>query len=76
MSLDAGALYRSIAKLLDGDLIEETDERPDPENDDARRRYYRLTEAGRRIAAAEARRLEGLLDIARTHLTEGWEGTT
>lgn len=71
--LDAGALYRSMAKLLDEGLIAETAERPDPEEDDPRRRYYCLTDAGRKTAAAEARRLEGLLDIARLHLAEGIE---
>lgn len=74
--LDAGALYRSMAKLLDEGLITETDERPDPEDDDPRRRYYDLTEAGRSLAAAEARRLERLLGIARVHLGEAMEGTS
>ena len=74
--LDAGSLYRSMAKLLDEGLITETDERPDPEDDDPRRRYYELTEAGRRIAAAEALRLDRLLGIARVHLGEAMEGTS
>ena len=54
--LRVGSLYRAIGRLLEDDLIEELDERPDV--DDERRRYYRLTDLGRRVAAAEARRLD------------------
>jgi DNA-binding PadR family transcriptional regulator len=50
--------------LADG-LIEESDERPDPGLDDQRRRYYRITDFGRRVAGAEAERLQGLIDAAR-----------
>jgi hypothetical protein len=46
-------------------LIEESDERPDPELDDRRRRYYRITDFGRRVAGAEAARLADLVDTAR-----------
>ena len=53
-----------IASLSDG-LIEELEERPDPELDDERRRYYRLTNLGHRIAVAEAERLERLVKNAR-----------
>jgi len=56
--LRVGSLYRAIGRLLEDDLIEELDERPDPDVDDGRRRYYRLTDLGRRVAAAEARRLD------------------
>ncbi len=63
--LGPGTLYRSIKGLLADGLIAESDERPDPALDDERRRYYRLTEAGRRAAAAEARRLARLVDVAR-----------
>jgi DNA-binding PadR family transcriptional regulator len=59
------SLYASIRRLLDQDLIEELDERPDPAHDDERRRYYRLTRLGRDVARAEARRLERLLGDAR-----------
>jgi len=59
------SLYASIRRLLEKGLIEELDERPDPENDDERRRYYRLTRLGRAVATAEARRLERLLVDAR-----------
>jgi len=59
-------LYGSIKRLIEAELIEESDERPAPELDDARRRYYRLTEDGRRVAVVEARRLEELLGMARS----------
>src|SRR5213594_1736042 len=55
--LRPGTLYRAISRLLDGALIEELDEAPDPGLDDERRRYYRLTTLGREVAALEARRL-------------------
>jgi DNA-binding PadR family transcriptional regulator len=64
--LDAGSLYRSMAKLLDEGLIAETGERPDPAMDDTRRRYYHLTERGRAVVAAEARRLANLVEFARS----------
>jgi DNA-binding PadR family transcriptional regulator len=59
-----GTLYGSIKRMRKANLIEESDERPDPELDDERRRYYRLTDFGRRVLAAEARRLSGLMDVA------------
>jgi DNA-binding MarR family transcriptional regulator len=46
-------------------LIEELDDRPDPDEDDERRRYYRITPLGRSAARAEARRLSALVDLAR-----------
>jgi DNA-binding PadR family transcriptional regulator len=54
-------LYGSIKRLIERDLIEESDERPAPELDDARRRYYRLTALGRRVLDAECERLEELV---------------
>jgi DNA-binding PadR family transcriptional regulator len=56
--LMAGTLYGAIKRLLDRGLIMETDERPDPELDDERRRYYRLTDFGQRVLTAEVARLE------------------
>ena len=61
-----GTLYGSIKRMLSDGLIEELDERPDPELDDERRRYYRLSDLGRRIAIAEAQRLERLVKSARS----------
>jgi DNA-binding PadR family transcriptional regulator len=63
--LGPGSLYGSIKRMLAEGLIEECGERPDPAADDERRRYYRLTDLGRRAAAAEARRLEILVVAAR-----------
>ena len=59
------SLYASIKRLLHQGLIEELAERPDPDEDDERRRYYRLTRLGRKVAEVEARRLEQLLADAR-----------
>jgi len=54
-------LYGSIKRLIEAELIEESDERPAPELDDARRRYYRLTVLGRRVLDAECDRLQELV---------------
>ncbi len=54
-------LYGSIKRLIEAGLIEESDERPAPELDDARRRYYRLTAFGRRVLDAESERLQELV---------------
>src|SRR5688572_7440169 len=59
-------LYGTIRKLIDAGLVEESDERPSVELDDARRRYYRLTSLGSRVLAAESRRLEELVGILRS----------
>jgi DNA-binding PadR family transcriptional regulator len=60
-----GTLYGTLKRLLSSQLIEEADERPDPELDDERRRYYRLTRLGRRVLRAETARVSVLLDVAR-----------
>src|SRR5262249_31950130 len=65
LRLSPGTLYGSIKRMLEEGLIEELDERPDPENDDDRRRYYRITAHGRRAAREEAARLAKLLRLAR-----------
>jgi DNA-binding PadR family transcriptional regulator len=65
MRLGPGTLYASIKRMLGDGLIEESDERPDPELDDSRRRYYRITEFGRKVAGVEAARLERLVISAR-----------
>jgi DNA-binding PadR family transcriptional regulator len=57
VKMGPGTLYGSIKRMLKTGLIAESDERPDPEMDDQRRRYYRLTGLGRRVLRAEARRL-------------------
>lgn len=58
-------LYGSIKKLIEADLIEGSTERPAPELDDARRRYYRLTALGRRVLDAECERLQELVHAIR-----------
>lgn len=54
-------LYGSIKRLIEAQLIEESDVRPAPEFDDARRRYYRVTPLGRRVLDAECERLQELV---------------
>jgi DNA-binding PadR family transcriptional regulator len=63
--LGPGGVYTTIRRLLEDGLIEESAERPDPDLDDQRRRYYRLTGLGRAVVASEARRLESLVAAAR-----------
>jgi DNA-binding PadR family transcriptional regulator len=65
LRLSAGTLYRSIQRMLEDGLIVETRERPAPDQDDERRRYYRITPFGEAVARAEARRLAGLVKLAR-----------
>ena len=65
LRLSAGTLYRSIQRMLEQGLIVETRERPAPEDDDERRRYYRITPFGSEVARAEARRLMQLVKLAR-----------
>jgi DNA-binding PadR family transcriptional regulator len=63
-TIGPGTLYTSIKRLLKAGWIEESDDRPDPELDDERRRYYRLTELGLRITRAEVERLTQTLKLA------------
>lgn len=65
MKMGPGTLYRTLKQLLQRGCIAEADERPDPEQDDERRRYYRLTDAGRGVARAEAQRIELSVAAAR-----------
>jgi len=65
LKLSAGTLYRSIQRMLEQGLIAETQDRPAPEYDDERRRYYRITPFGATVAQAEARRLTQLVRMAR-----------
>jgi DNA-binding PadR family transcriptional regulator len=65
LKLSAGTLYRSIQRMLETGLIVETRNRPAPEMDDERRRYYRITPLGKAVAQAEAGRLRDLLKMAR-----------
>ena len=65
LKMSAGTLYRSIQRMLEQGLIVETRERPAPEDDDERRRYYRITPLGTASAKAETRRLSALVRMAR-----------
>src|SRR5918995_5234794 len=63
--LSAGTLYTLIRRFVQDGVIAESDERPDPALDDERRRYYRITDFGREVAGAEAKRLSALVETAR-----------
>src|SRR5262247_80003 len=65
LQMSAGTLYRSIQRMQEQGLIVEPRERPAPENDDERRRYYRITPFGLAVARAEARRLAQMIKLAR-----------
>lgn len=71
MRLSPGTLYGSIKRMLEQGLIQESEERPDPELDDERRRYYRITDFGRRVAGAETERLSKLVSQAVASLLPG-----
>jgi DNA-binding PadR family transcriptional regulator len=65
IKMGPGTLYGTIKRLLEARMIEESDERPDPELDDERRRYYRLTALGQRAVRAEALRYAQMAEVAR-----------
>jgi len=65
LRMSAGTLYRSIQRMIEQELIVEVHERPAPELDDERRRYYRITEFGEAVARAETKRLQELVRLAR-----------
>jgi DNA-binding PadR family transcriptional regulator len=65
IKMGPGTLYGSIKRMLTAGLIREADERPDPELDDERRRYYRLTAVGQQVVNAESQRLEAAVKAAR-----------
>jgi DNA-binding PadR family transcriptional regulator len=65
LKLGAGTLYRSLQRMLEQGLIVETGERPAADEDDERRRYYRITPFGQSVARVEARRLTELVKLAR-----------
>jgi DNA-binding PadR family transcriptional regulator len=64
ITLNAGTLYTLLRRFVNEGVVAETEERPDPALDDERRRYYRVTEFGRAVARAEARRMETALGMA------------
>jgi len=72
VKMGPGTLYGSIKRMLASGLIEETDERPDPDLDDERRRYYRLSGLGQRALRLEAERLQQQVSVARLkHILDG-----
>jgi DNA-binding PadR family transcriptional regulator len=68
LQLGPGTLYGCLKRMLAAGLVEESDERPDPSLDDERRKYYRMTAFGRRVARAEAQRLAGAVTVAMAKL--------
>ncbi len=65
VTLSTSTLYGAIKRMMRDGLIEESDFRPDPELDDERRRYYRISDFGREVAALEAQRIERLAEMIR-----------
>src|SRR5215218_2121760 len=66
LQLEPGTLYRALHRMLKDGWVVESTRRPAADVDDERRRYYRLTPLGRRLAAAEADRLWRLITVARS----------
>jgi len=71
LQLGPGTLYGCLKRMLAAGLVEESEERPDPELDDERRRYYRMTALGKRVVRAEAQRLAGAVVAAKSKLIGG-----
>lgn len=65
LRMGPGTLYGAIKRLLQAGLITETGDRPEPDLDDERRRYYRISAHGRQVVAAETTKLERLIKVAR-----------
>ena len=65
IKMGPGTLYGTLKRLIEAHLIEESDERPDEDLDDERRRYYRLSGVGQRVVRAEAKRYADMAAVAR-----------
>lgn len=65
ISMGPGTLYGTLKRLDKAQMIQESDERPDPHLDDARRRYYELTGYGRQVLQAEVERLAQAVKLAK-----------
>jgi len=74
LQLGPGTLYGCLKRMLAARLVEESDERPDPDLDDERRRYYRITEFGARTVRAEAERLANAVSAAQAKGLLGRKG--
>jgi DNA-binding PadR family transcriptional regulator len=68
VKMGPGTLYESIQRMLDRGLLEESATRPQPEKDQAQRRYYRLSQLGRQALEAEVTRLGAIVEDARASL--------
>jgi DNA-binding PadR family transcriptional regulator len=73
VQLGPGTLYGALKRLLESGLVEEGSERPDPELGDDRRRYYKLTKLGLRVARLDAHRLDAMVRAARQKKLIGME---
>jgi DNA-binding PadR family transcriptional regulator len=67
LAIEPGTLYRALHRMLRDGWVVESTRRPAADLDDERRRYYRITPVGRRVASAEAARLQRLVTVARAH---------
>ena len=67
LEIEPGTLYRALHRMLRDGWVVESTRRPAADLDDERRKYYRITPAGRRVASAEAERLWRLVTVARAH---------
>lgn len=65
VSMGAGTLYGSLKRMLDAGLVCESDKRIDPEMDDSRRIYYKITAAGQSSLGAELERYEHLISLTK-----------
>ncbi len=61
--LSTSTLYGAIKRMMRDGLVERSDMRPDPELDDERRRYYRITDFGREVTSCEAQRINRLAEM-------------
>ena len=71
LQLGPGTLYGCLKRMLAAGLVEEAEERPDPEMDDERRIYYELTDAGRTALEAELQRYRGVVAVAKGRFAHG-----
>ena len=72
LRMGPGTLYGTIKRMVEAKLIEESEERPAPDLDDERRRYYRITDFGRKALSAEVERMSRLVKVAQVkHVLDG-----
>jgi len=71
VKMGPGTLYGSIGRMMEAGLIKESAKRVDPEIDDERRIYYKITAEGRAALAAELKRYRGVVAVAESRLSYG-----